>query len=167
LSNCSSTAALHRYTARHNEVLSILLLWLKAVLPSAATLFSDLPDSPYLQVRDLFLSFRPDIAVQLGPTIHILELTVCHETNLLKSHDYKKKKYAFLHQDLSTMGTGKLLTTSFLEVSVLGFLSDISDFVACLKIPPMTADVVHKIRKSVTDSSFQVYCNRNNNIIPH
>ena len=41
----------------------------------------------------IFVSLRPDIAI-LGPdnTIYMLELTICHETNLSKSKLYKETK---------------------------------------------------------------------------
>ena len=45
-----------------------------------------------LPVGDLFQSYRPDIA-KLKHCIYVLELTVCHETNMINSPDYKKNKY--------------------------------------------------------------------------
>ena len=46
-----------------------------------------------LPVGDLFQSYRPDIAVACADSIYVLELTVCHETNMIHSHDYKENKY--------------------------------------------------------------------------
>ena len=75
LSNYSSPAALLRYTRWHNAVLLVILEWLKGVIPGSARLYADLSDSPYLQVRDLFRSYRPDIAVVTVTNIFVLELT--------------------------------------------------------------------------------------------
>ena len=166
LSNCSSSAALHRYTLRHNGVLLILLDWLRGVLPKAALLYADLPEGDFLQVRDLFRSCRPDIAVKLQNIIYVLELTICHETNLVKSHDYKKNKYFNLQGDLSSLESGSSVSPFFVEVSVLGLISDLHDFIKSLNIKNLPLELKYRVRKSVIDSSFQIYCNRNNNIIP-
>ena len=166
LSNCGAVAALHRYTNRHNDVLRILLEWLRGVLPAAAHLYADLPEGNFLQVRDLFKSFRPDISVVSADNVLTLELTVCHETNLEKSHAYKAKKYLHLQNDLCYAFTGKLVTNFFIEVTTLGLISDMKKFTSHLHIPDMAPAVIHNIRKHVVDSSFQIYCNRNNDIIP-
>ena len=43
LSNCSSPSTLHRYSNRHNSILTILAEYFKSVLPSTHSLFVDLP----------------------------------------------------------------------------------------------------------------------------
>jgi len=119
------------------------------------------------QISNLYI--YPDLVVQLGNSLHVLELTICHETNLQKSQDYKKSKYASLSCNLSTMASDNnytLSSTFFLQVSPLGFLSDMSHFLTSLKIAPMPPTVVQNLRKAVTDHSFQIYCNRNSDITP-
>jgi len=166
LSNCNSVAALHRYTNRHNDVLIVILEWLRGVIPKTAHLYADLPDNPYLQVRDLFKNYRPDIAVVTAVNIFVLELTVCHESNFVKSHEYKCNKYINLQSDVTTLSDNRTVITNCIEVSTLGLTSDISDFLKLVSIPQMSPATKFRISKSVIDHSFQIYCNRNNNIIP-
>ena len=166
LSNCNSVAALHRYTNRHNDVLIIILEWLRGAIPKAAQLYADLPDNPYLQVRDLFKHYRPDIVVLTEVNICVLELTICHESNFVKSHDYKCNKYINLQADLTTLSENRHVITNCIEVSSLGLISDISNFLNLVSVPNMSPALKFKVCKSVIDHSFQIYCNRNNNIIP-
>ena len=88
LSNCSSNIALQRYTDRHDKVLSILTDWFMHNCKSDRTIYADLDGSKYNQVSDIFISLRPDIAI-VGPnkSIDVLELTICHETNVSKSRN--------------------------------------------------------------------------------
>ena len=44
LSNCSASAALARYTVRHNDILQLIVNWLKSVLTKNQILFCDLPE---------------------------------------------------------------------------------------------------------------------------
>ena len=64
-------------------------------------MYADLSDQNVLPVCDLFQSFCPDIAIVSCNSVEILELTVCHETNLISSSNYKKHKY----QDISDFGS--------------------------------------------------------------
>ena len=43
-----------------------------------------------LPVCELFQNYRQHIAVACADSIYVLELTVCYETNMIHSHDYKK-----------------------------------------------------------------------------
>jgi len=45
LSNYSSPTALHRYTTRHNELLSVLVAWLRSAVTSDQQVYDDLPDA--------------------------------------------------------------------------------------------------------------------------
>ena len=48
----------------------------------------------------LFESVGPDIVLIINNVHHIVELAVCFETNLLKSHDYKARKYKNIGEDV-------------------------------------------------------------------
>ena len=76
LSNCSSAAALRRYTVRHNDILSLLGCWLTSAKSASQLLYADLSDARALPVRDLFTSCRLDLAIVDNNSIPILELTV-------------------------------------------------------------------------------------------
>jgi len=98
LSNCSSDVALKRYTKRHDDILLIIVAWLKSMLPSGYKLFADLTSTDCLPVCDIFTNVRPDIAICFSDNVVVLELTVCHETNLSKSRNYKLNKYINISQ---------------------------------------------------------------------
>ena len=77
---------------------------------------------------------RPDIAI-VGKNIYALELTVCHETNLIKSREYKKERYKNISILGSTLAGNRVITAHFIEITTLGFISDCSSFSNVLKIP--------------------------------
>ena len=80
----------------------------------------------------------------------------------LHSHDYKKNKYKDIGCCGSTAAGNRKIVPHFIEVSTLGFISDISDFTKALKIS-ITPD---KLKRSAviaaSKSSFSIHCNRNN-----
>ena len=43
---------------------------------------------------------RPDLVLATTSKLFILELAVCFETNLLKSRNYKKNRYAHLKENI-------------------------------------------------------------------
>src|SRR6266516_82256 len=93
LSNCGHRDALSRYTDRHNRILELLAKWIVTRLKSNYTLYCDLNVPGALPVCDLFNGFRPDLAIVSLTQIVVGELSICHETNLVKSRDYKLQKY--------------------------------------------------------------------------
>jgi len=83
LSNCGSARALNRYTIRHNDVLKLIVFWLRSVLSNNKTAYADLNDATLrsLPVCDLFVGCRPDIAVVSDKYIHTWKLTECNASN--------------------------------------------------------------------------------------
>src|SRR6266516_7481361 len=81
LSNCSFPDALARYTDRHNHILELIAKWIVPQLKSNYTLYCDLNVPGARPVCDLFIGFRPDLAIVSPTKIVVGELTVCHETN--------------------------------------------------------------------------------------
>ena len=94
--------SLDRYKKRHDEVLTILVEEIKLRYKSYINhkIFADLDDPGYNKVSTLFSSLSPDIAILTSYTVDTLELTVCHETNLAKSKQFKEMKYADLHENV-------------------------------------------------------------------
>jgi len=166
LSNCGSVAALHRYTIRHNSILEILVQWLISSVTSDFRVYADLPHVNVLPVCDLFRGVRPDVAVAGDNNIFVLELTVCHETNINNSREYKKIKYKNIASLGSTLAGNRVISAHFIEVSTLGFISDCSSISNALSISPLPMPIRNRIIKNALDNSFLIYCNRNNNIIP-
>ena len=162
LSNCGCPTALHRYTARHNSILALIVAWLRSSVSTGQLLYADLSESNVLLVCDLFQNFRPDIAIANNNSIQILELTVCHETNLISSRNYKVNKYKNINDFGSTLAANRKIMPYFVEVSTLGFISDTSDFTNAANIPKMPEALKHSIVADVLKSSYSIYCNRNN-----
>ena len=95
--------------------------------------------------------------------ISTLELTVCHESNLLKSKAYKESKYAMLHNDCLPKYQRYPLERFTIEVSTLGFISDFKDFCQNnLHDNALPLTVRNEIISSVINHSYSIYCNRNN-----
>ena len=104
----------------------IIIIIIIIIILVSAKLHADLTNCDCLSIYDLFDNFRLDIAICSQKEIVILELTVCHETNLLKSRSYKVNKYCNISDYRKTHvlnRTGKVFTC---EVSTLGFISDTS-----------------------------------------
>ena len=79
-------------------------------------------------LRDLFKSFRPDIAIVDASTIHTWELTVCHESNFASSKLYKQNKHRLLGDDKTSFAGNRLVISHTMKVSTLGLASDTKDF---------------------------------------
>ena len=122
LSNCDCPTALHRYTVRHNSILSLIISWLRSNISIDQLLYADLSDQNVLPVCDLFQHFRPDIAIVSRHSVEILELTVCHESNLISSNNYKKNKYQDICDFGSTLIAHKKITQYLIQISTLGFI---------------------------------------------
>jgi len=161
LSNCPSPFALQRYTSRHNEILQILCMWLKSVLTTNQQLFADISVENTTSTSKLFRSLRPDMAICEANTVTIYELTVCHETNLIKSKEYKLNKYRNLANDALPLIEKKTISCYSLEISVLGFISSELEFTRACRIPSFPDMLKLNIIQAVLNSSYIIYCNRN------
>lgn len=165
LSNCSASVALDRFTSRHDDVLRLLIDWLKSVISANQQLWVDLSDAGLQSTGDLFSNYRPDIAIVDNNSVRTWELTICHETNLLKSKLYKVNKYSDLAKSSSTLIADKSIYSFTIEVSTLGFISNVSDFLAANALPQLPLDLKRSIIRSVTNSSFKIYLNRNSSTV--
>ena len=115
----------------------------------------------------IIIHLRPDVAILTSSTIETLELTICHETNTIKSKIYKETKYANLHQNLIKKYSGLKLNKYTMEVSTLGVISDTKLFSSKNLITSMPDHIKCDIVKFVISKSFSIYCNRNNSIAWH
>ena len=162
LSNCGSLSALERYKQRHDKVLTILAEWMRRNIKPNHTIHVDLEAfEGYRPLSELFTSKRPDIAILSANRIDTLELTVCHETNMLKSKPYKQSKYENLKQDLKSTYKNCRLINHTAEVSTLGIMSDFSSFANQTLMASLPDNINTNIILSVISSSFVIYCNRN------
>jgi len=78
----------------------------------------------YKSIGDIFTKLRPDIAIVTGNTIAVCELTIAHETNVIKSRNYMMSKYANLTNELTEVYTNYTHTMCTVEFTTLGVLPD-------------------------------------------
>ena len=160
LSNCSNPLMLEQYLHRHNEILKLFSSWIDQNKSSSQQLFTDLDSGN--PISEVFHdSVRPDLILSDDSTILVLELTVCHETNLQSSKAYKLNKYkniSSLRREQWRNIQVKLFT---LEISNLGFLSDLSQFTAAACLPNLPSVLKLKLIHSAINCSFNIYGNRN------
>jgi len=159
LNNCSSKSALDRYKVRHDAVLRIVCTWLQGVLATGTVLHADLSGADYKPLDVLFQNLRPDIAVVHNNAIYLLELTVCNETNMIKSRDYKLGNYLAIGKDCTVGYRSHSVHLFTMEVSSLGLVSDVAGFTRATTV---NADVLPKlivseIVKCVVGNSYNVY----------
>ena len=161
LSNCSHPDALLRYTARHDAVLDLLLSWVYSHAKPNWTIFADIQSNHAKPINDLFLNLRPDMAIQIGNKILVLELTVCHESNLITSKSYKLDKYKNINKCRANEFSNCTVSVFTVEVSVLGFISELSDFCFACSIPKLDKETMKKIISNVINYSYGIYNMRN------
>src|SRR6266516_886160 len=75
------------------SILEMIAKWIVPRLKSNYILYCDLNVLGARPVCDLFNGFRPDLVIVSPTKMVVGELTICHETNLIKSRDYKLQKY--------------------------------------------------------------------------
>src|SRR6218665_3652615 len=74
---------LERYKRRHNGILETLADWLASALSSSQSLFVDITSEKFHPVGAIFkATARPDTVIRHDSELFVLELTVCHESNL-------------------------------------------------------------------------------------
>ena len=162
LLNCSSIPSLERYKSRHDNILKLLADWIYSSKPSASSLFGDLQDSSLDPIDCVFLpSVRPDLILLDDSKIAVLELTICHEKNILKSRSFKMNKYKDIKLHLQPKYKKHRLQVFTIEISVLGFISNLNEFCTFFKIPNMPISIKTEIIKTVIVNSYNIYCKRN------
>ena len=87
--------------------------------------------------------------------------SVCQETHLISTHEYKSNKYKNIASCGSSLAGNRKVVSHFIEISTLGFISSCSDFTRAVNIEAMSAALKHSIVKSAVKSSLDIYCKRN------
>ena len=122
-------------------------------------LFVDIPG--YQSTAELFSNNqRPDLVLTIGNKTFIIELTICFETNLLKSNEYKKNRYKFLKESICNKETTVELI--FVELSSLGFYTDEIDRFNRLtkELHLNTKHVLEKCSETSIRCSYYIYNRR-------
>ena len=161
LNNCGSSAALSRYKTRHDRILEILARWIITVVKDDDEVFVDLNEQSFKPVSNLFHSMRPDIVIKSRNYIATLELTICHESNAIASKNYKISKYKNLKQNILPPYSSYKLLNYTIEVTTLGFISDISEFCKTTLTEQMPVAIKQLVFRSVISESYSIYCMRN------
>ena len=160
LSNCS--ASLERFKIRHNNMLLAIANWIHGVKSQSSTLCVDIDSNIFQPIDKVFqYTIRPDLVLFDASTVAILELTICHESNLLKSRSFKMNKYTNYKQHLNPKFEKHLVNLYTVEISVLGFISDLTDFCNFANLPAFPPQIKISIINSVIRNSFNIYCRRN------
>ena len=93
--------------------------------------------------------------------VYVTELTVCHESNLLKSKLYKTNKYRDIKNHIKPEYSHFNVELFTIEISVLGFIADCSVFCELLGIGNIPKHVLSSIIRSALASSHNIYYLRN------
>jgi hypothetical protein len=160
LSNCSNPDVLNRYLERHNKILNLLADFFKSNLSNGYKLFVDLPGSCFTQTQDLFIGVRPDMAIMKGREILIIELTICHETNIESSKNYKLDKYKNINKCKAESIKDHNVSLTTCELSVLGFLQLDSHILKQFGVPDINEITMLNLSKNVIFSSYDIYTHR-------
>ena len=115
--NCKQ--ALDRYTWRHDSILFTITEHLKPKLANSFCIYVDSLHLGFPSPKGLFSGKIPDIVLQQGEKLIVIELTCPAETNLLSSREYKSNRYKEL-KNLSLVPCNDLALI-LLEISTLGF----------------------------------------------
>ena len=82
---------------------------------------------------------RPDLVVVIDKRVIVLELTVCFDTNTIKSRDYKKTRYTNLRDELVI--SCDIFEVIYLEVTCLGLISKDSYVQFCKFLEELELDI--------------------------
>ena len=163
LSNCESM--LERYSERHNKILEKIARWIDLNKSTDQCLAVDLPFPAFHKTDSVFeQTIRPDIVLYDNSGIAVLELTVCHETNLNKSREYKLSKYKEADKHLQSHFSHTPVQVFTAEISVLGIASDFTPFCDATNLPRLPKDTMAQLSRDAIGCSFDIYKLRNNSV---
>ena len=105
---------------------------------------------------------RPDLVVVIDKRVIVLELTVCFDTNTIKSRDYKKTRYTNLRDELVI--ACDIFEVIYLEVTCLGLISKDSYVQFCKFLEELELNIdrtVYKCMETAIRASYYIFCRRN------
>ena len=106
----------------------------------------------YRSPSELFKSSRPDLVIVKNNELTIIELTCCFETNIIKSRDYKIKKYCNIEKEVINR-TYTIKSKIFAEITTLGFISsNIKYFTSLFKGTDIN---MNRMLKKVTETAIR------------
>ena len=96
LNDCPTAMSLRRYSARHDDVLRVLLAFVGTYLPPSFSMTVDSAESTYLFPHHITpTNLRPDVVwwSEEKKELRLLELTISYETVMDQAHERKLAKY--------------------------------------------------------------------------
>ena len=163
LSNCSAALTQGRYTWRHNSVLLTIAHYLAPLVGHAINLFVDIDG--YRNPAMCFRTMRPDVVLVDHDNMIVMELTVCFETNSIKSREYKKRRYKELKDD-SLIHCNKF-EIIFIEITTLGFVTNnIDGLTRFAKKNNNYTRLISKCMESALRASYYIFCMRKDWVTP-
>ena len=102
--------------------------WFESHLKDNCELYADIDETSVKPITDLFFASGPDRAIKYSLRIDILELTVCHKTNISSSQKFEQSKYQSLYNHLIVKDKETSVDIFTLEITSLGFMSDFELF---------------------------------------
>ena len=119
--------------------------------------------SAFQPLSNVFDSLRPDIAIKTESSIITLEPTIFHKSNIRisSSKENKVNKYKNLDTHLLPPVSHCSLSRFTIEITPLGFISDISKFLKCINLENWSVETIKMIRQTVISESYKIYCSHN------
>ena len=163
LNNCPVALQLRRYNRRHDDVLSSIFSFLSDHLPQGMSILADLPGSNYTFPPSVAVTDeRPDIVMWDNSKVHLVELTVPHESGLEEASKRKTSKYADLAASCKQNGFSTILTT--IQVGSRGFLHlpSLDKLYKLVKAPlNHKTDFERQLVRRAIEGSYTIWCSRN------
>ena len=134
--------------------------WLKNKVHPDCIVFADLPGEDFKPISDIFHSLRPDLVISYLGKLLTIELTICHETNITESREYKINKYKDLKKFRVDSAKNLDLTLTTCELTTLGFLQIDKSILSKFQIPPFDENLISQLTQQVIKLSFDIYAHR-------
>ena len=161
LNNCSVARDARRYNTRHDAVLSVIAAVVKPNIPQTSTLTVDIGDSYSFPLHIVDTDLRPDLVWwdERHRYLHMVELTVCFESNFVEAAERKSAKYMDLVEQSHTKGYETSLLT--LQVGSRG-VPDLPGFAKILNLSSRELSVLlTAMSRQALVGSFSIWCSRN------
>ena len=159
LNNCTVAVRDGRYNWRHDSILSTLVNYMSYLSQHGFKMYADL--NGFRSPSELFKSYRPDIVLRKNDKLFIFELTVCFETNTLKSRNYKINRYKDIEKD--AVAPLYVAEKYFIEITSIGFITkSIQPFQRFCKLYKINTErMMKKASETAIRASFYIFNRRN------
>ena len=164
VTKCRTPSQLWRQKAFY-PLKTYIARWIDVNKSTEQCLAVDLPLPAFHKTDSVFKqTIRPNIVLYDNSGIAVLELTVCHETNLNKSREYNLSKYKEANKHLQSHFSHTPVQVFTAEISVLGIASDFTPFCDATNLPRLPKDTMAQLSRDAIGCSFDIYKLRNNSV---